>query len=375
LYDNNGTTLLGNVEVYNGSGPATNLITTDGLAAGTYYIKVQPYSTAEFANYTLSDSLFVPQTPNDAEPNGAPGSAIVFPINSNLKGHVGYYYNNQRDTADYYQLTTTTTGPLYVYLNTLRGSVYSNNTLDMILTFYSSDGTTQLGSVEVYNASNPGIDSLFFPTLAAGTYYIKVTDFSTSEFGDYSLSNSVTQGNLPVTFLNFDGKLVDNAAQLSWSTATEINNKGFEVQKSSDGQTFAAIGFVAGKGTSSLINNYNYNDIKILSGSNYYRLKQVDIDGNFNYSSTIRLDFKNFDWAIFGNPVTSNSWIQLQVAKTSNITFQVYTIDGKLVKTINKGTVSEGTYSVPLNLGNAPSGIYIVKLVSDNQIFSKKVVK
>src|ERR1017187_9717998 len=164
LYDNNGTTQLGYVEVFNGSGPATNMITADGLAPGTYYIKVQPYATSEFANYTLSDSLFVPQTPNDAEPIGAPGSAIVFPMNSNLKGHVGYYYNNQRDTADYYQLTTTTTGPLYVYLNTLRGSVYSNNTLDMILTFYSSDGTTQLGSIEVYNAANPGIDSLFFPT-------------------------------------------------------------------------------------------------------------------------------------------------------------------------------------------------------------------
>ena len=235
-----------------------------------------------------------------------------------------------------------------------------------------------MGSVEVYDnaVGNPAVDSLFFPTLAAGTYYIKVNNNNNPAlFSDYSLSNSVTQGNLPVTFLNFDGKLIDNKAQLTWSTATEINNKGFEVEKSSDGQSFAGIGFVRGNGTSSLVNNYKFTDIKVLSGSNYYRLKQVDIDGNFNYSSTIRLDFKNFDWAIFGNPISSNSWIQLQVAKTSNIAFQVYTIDGRLVKTINKGTVSEGTYSVPLNLGNAASGIYIVKLVSDNQIFSKKIIK
>ncbi len=88
-------------------------------------------------------------------------------------------------------------------------------------------------------------------------------------FSDYSLSNSVTQGNLPVTFLNFDGKLIDNEAQLTWRTATEINNRGFQIQKSSDGHTFNDIGFVTGAGTSSIINTYNYTDAKVLSGFNY----------------------------------------------------------------------------------------------------------
>jgi hypothetical protein len=380
LYDNDATTALGAVQVYDGAvgDPASKFITVDGLAPGTYFIKVKSRTTANFEDYTIFDSLFTPPLANDVEPNGTAAKAIDFPVNSNTKGHAGYYYNNQRDTSDWYKLTTTTTGPLYVYLNSSRGSIYSNNFLDMRITFYSSDGITQLGSVEVYDnaVGNPAVDSLFFPTLAAGTYYIKVNNNNNPAlFSDYSLSNSVTQGNLPVTFLNFDGKLIDNKAELTWSTATEFNNKGFEVQKSADGQSFAGIGFVEGNGTSSLVNNYNYTDIKVLSGSNYYRLKQVDIDGHFDYSSTIRLDFKHFDWAIFGNPISTNSWIQLQVAKTSNIAFQVYTIDGRLVKTINKGTVSEGTYSVPLNLGNAAAGIYIVKLVSDNQIFSKQIIK
>ncbi len=113
----------------------------------------------------------------------------------------------------------------------------------------------------------------------------------------------------------------------------------------------------------------------MLSGYNFYRLKQVDIDGKYKYSSAIRLDFKNFDWAIFGNPITTNSWIQLQVAKTSKVAFTIYTIDGRAVKTIDKGTLPEGTYSVPLNLGNVPAGIYIIKLTSDKQIFSKKIIK
>ena len=284
-----------------------------------------------------------------------------------------------RDTADWYKVITSSTGPLRIILETLKASIYSTNgsngtdPLDFTIYLYSSDGTTQLGFKEVFNGYNPTTDSLVVNGLAAGTYYIKVQSFSTSEFGNYKLADLDASGVLlPVTFLNFDGSLVDNKALLSWSTATEINNKGFEVEKSMDGQTFAAIGFVPGNGNSSLVNNYSYTDNKVLSGSNYYRLKQVDIDGNFNYSSTIRLDFKNFDWAIFGNPVTSNSWLQLQLAKKANVAIQIISIDGKVIQTINKGNISEGTYSLPLTLGNAPSGIYIVKLIVDNQIFAKK---
>ena len=377
LFDNNGTSLLGNMEVYNGGNPGTNVFTTDGLAAGTYYIKIQPYSSSQFADYTISDSLFIPTVINDVEPNGTPATALLFPINSATRGHSGYYYNNQRDTSDWYKLTTAGNGPLTIYLSMLRGSIYSNNTLDMVITLYSNDGTTQQGNKEIYNGGAPKSDSLTFASLAAGTYLLKVTNFSSSEFADYILSNSITPdgGALPVTFINFDGTLRNGQAWLNWSTATEINNKGFEVEKSMDGQTFNDLAFVDGHGNSSLVNNYSYIDNKVLSGYNYYRLKQIDIDGKLNYSSTIRLDFKNFDWAIIGNPVTSNSWIQLQLTSKSKVAIQIISIDGKVMKTINKGTIDEGTYSIPLQLGNVPAGIYIVRLIAGNQVFSKKIVR
>ncbi|MBA2249330.1 MAG: T9SS type A sorting domain-containing protein [Chitinophagaceae bacterium] len=378
LYDNDGITLLGHVEVFNGYGKATNLITADGLAPGTYYIKVQNYSASEFANYTISDSLFLTPVISDAEPNGTVATALNLPINSNVTGHTGYYYNKQRDTADWYKVTTTSTGPLRIILKTLKASIYSTNVtnpLDFNIFLYSSDGTTQLGSREVFNGYNPTTDSLVINGLAAGTYYIRIQPFSTGEFGDYKLAVLNASGVLPVTFINFDGVLRNNQALLSWSTATEINNKGFEIEKSMDGRSFTGIGFVQGNGTSSRVNKYGYVDNKVLSGFNYYRLKQVDIDGKFNYSSTIRLDFKNFGWTIFGNPVLSNSWIQLQLAKTSNVVIQVLSVDGKVIKSIDKGTIPEGTYSIPLNLNNISSGIYIVKLVADNQIYSKEIIK
>ena len=379
LYDNDGVTLLGNIEVYSGGGiPATGLISTDGLAPGTYFIRIQDYSTTEFANYTISDSLFLTRYATDPEPNNSPATAITLPINtSNVKGHIGYYYNNKRDTSDYYKVTTTSSGSLRTILNTSRGSIYSNNSLDFLIYLYSSDGVTLLASKEVYgNSAGPFEDSLVVNGLAAGTYYIKIQTYSASEFGDYSLAVLNSTGVLlPVTFLNFDGILEDNKALLTWRTATELNNKGFEVERSYDGQTFAGIGFVQGHGNSSVVNTYDYTDIKVQSGYNFYRLKQMDIDGNFIYSSTIRLDFKNFAWSILGNPVTASSWVQVQLAKTSKVALQIITSDGRLLQTINKGSLSAGTYSIPLSLGNVASGIYVVRLIVDNTSFSKMVVK
>ena len=376
LYDNDGTTQLGSMEVFNANGPASNIITTDGLAPGTYYLKVQPFSANEFANYTISDSLILPIIATDAEPNGTPATAVVIQPNIATSGHLGYYFNNRRDSTDWYKITTGSAGFLHLTLKSTRGSIYSNNTLDMMLYVYNSDASTLQGSVEIFNGAGPATGMLNLNTLPAGTYYIKVTNFSSSEFSNYTFSDSTVEaGPLPVTFIDFNGIVHADQASLHWSTATELNNKGFEVEKSIDGSLFSSIGFVIGNTNSSLTNNYSYTDNKVLSGFNYYRLKQVDMDGNFRYSSTIRLDFKNFDWAIMGNPVTSNTWIQLQLAKTSVVDMQVISADGRMVKSIHKGKMDLGTYSMPLNAGNLAPGTYFVRLIIDKVRFMKKIIK
>uniref|UniRef100_UPI002657E694 hypothetical protein n=1 Tax=Ferruginibacter sp. TaxID=1940288 RepID=UPI002657E694 len=174
LYDNDGTTQLGSMEVFNANGPASNIITTDGLAPGTYYLKVQTFSTSEFANYTISDSLIMPLFVTDAEPNGNRSLALTIPLNGSASGHLGYYYNNDRDTADWYKVTTTADGLLRVYLTSARGGTYSNNPLDINVTLYDNDGSTQLGSMEVFNANGPASNIITTDGLAPGTYYLKV---------------------------------------------------------------------------------------------------------------------------------------------------------------------------------------------------------
>ena len=202
LYDNDGVTQLSSVETFNGNGPASGLVSTDGLAPGTYYIRVQPFSTDQFANYTISDTLFISPIANDAEPNGTRATALVFPENSSKTGHIGYYYNNLRDTADWYKITTTADGLLRVYLNTSRGSVYSSNALDVNITLYDNDGITQLGSDETFNSNGPASGFMSTDRLAAGTYYVKVQPFSTTQFANYELTDSLFTYNLSYKELN-----------------------------------------------------------------------------------------------------------------------------------------------------------------------------
>lgn len=184
-----------------------------------------------------------------------------------------------------------------------------------------------------------------------------------------------TESVLPVTFISFNGVLQNNVVALSWSTATEINNKGYEVQRSMDVQNFKAIGFVNGHNNSSQINNYTYTDEKMVSGTNYYRLKQIDNDGKFNYSSVIKIDYSKFDWSILGNPVSNNSWLQLQLDKPAHIVIQIVSVSGKTIQLIDKGNLTAGTYSIPLNLNNVSSGIYIVNLIAGNKQYAKKIIK
>ncbi len=182
-----------------------------------------------------------------------------------------------------------------------------------------------------------------------------------------------SQTTLPVRFIDFNGHLENNQAVLNWSTTNEINNKGFNVERSQDGVKFDAVSFVAGKGRGAQVNNYTYSDAKLLSGANYYRLKQTDLDGNFAYSSAIKIDYSKFAWSVQGNG-TANSWIQLQLDRKATVSFKVYSLQGQLIKVINKGTTQAGTYTVPLSLGGSSHGVYIVKLQVDDKQYSNKVL-
>ncbi len=176
LYDNDGTTLLGS-----GYTSGTSVVVNkDGLASGTYYIRVNTFYNTEWAPYTISDSLFSPSEPNDTEPDSTKAQALTLPLNGNAIGHINYYYNNHTDSIDWYKVTTNADGRL-------RLTMKSGNGQNVWAYLFDNDGTTVLASG--YTAGNSVVVNK--DGLAAGTYYIRVNTYYTSEWAPYTLSDSL----------------------------------------------------------------------------------------------------------------------------------------------------------------------------------------
>jgi len=165
------------------------------------------------------------------------------------------------------------------------------------------------------------IDSLMYgdiTTDAALTNAVITRRDSITSFSPFTV-RSYPVAPLPVQWLNFDGEWYDNDVRLSWITANELNNNGFEVQRSYDGVGFKPIDFVPSKsasGNSMVTLNYLYNDQTVLHSATavYYRLKQVDLDGHAEFSSVVKLSreaIRKTAYSIYPNP--SEGVISVQV--------------------------------------------------------------
>jgi hypothetical protein len=223
LYDNDGTTLLNSA--YSSSNAILN---EDGLATGTYYIKVFSYYNTEFEPYTISDSLFKPEQANDAEPNNAKAQASNLPLNGSKTGHVGYYYNHYRDTADWYKVTTDADGLLKVTAIPANGK-----TIRIYL--YDNDGNTLFTSA--YSSSKA---ELTRDGLAVGTYYIKVFSYYNTEFEPYTLSNSLVAYDYTK---DEESNAKPYQAKTVLSTLTETGHVGFYYNNKRDSVDWLKINY------------------------------------------------------------------------------------------------------------------------------------
>ncbi len=179
-----------------------------------------------------------------------------------------------------------------------------------------------------------------------------------------NISSTGKTGTLPVTFLNFDGVYNKGISNLTWQTASEINNIGFEVQRSTDGNTFYKIGFVASQatgGNSTKKLSYAYNDVKVVDGNLYYRLKQIDKDGNYTYSNIIVLHVTlNKATTLYPNPVANVLNIYLNSSQNDKATFTVTDMLGKTVMQISQN-ISAGNNLIKIDCTSLRPGTYFVK--------------
>jgi autotransporter-associated beta strand protein len=202
--------------------------------------------------------------------------------------------------------------------------------------------------------------------VSAGT--LSLTGY-TGDFSPFSIMDNAST--LPVTWLSFTGRSVANGVELNWSTATEQHNAHFDVERSADAMVFHKIGRVNAAINPRIRNDYRYMDQTPLAGRSFYRLKQVDLDGKFSYSSIIQINgvvLQGFKaWVLPGT-----HQLNLQVPQTvrSASTLQVYDASGRLVASKQ---VLAGLNQIDLN--KESGGVYYVRVQQGGRmLYTGKVV-
>lgn len=231
----------------------------------------------------------------------------------------------------------------------------------------SNNGTGLPGS---YTGSTLIINPADSDIIWNGTANRWEVSFNVTGFSGFIVQT--VSGTLPVTLLEFEAKRKNQTTDLSWLTASEQNNKGFTVQRSSNGLNFTDIGFVpaAGNGNSAAAQKYSFTDLLPFKGRNYYRLLQQDIDGKTKSSEIRIVDFsKNSVVTIYPNPTVSVINISISSAANEQVQLRITDITGRVLKLQNYNNAS-GT--IQLDVNNLSKGIYMLEFwVNDKkQVYS-----
>ena len=225
------------------------------------------------------------------------------------------------------------------------------------------------GIVELTNALSPN-----FP---AGTPNGE-KDIIEITAGGLIQPNKTSIGPLPVELVSFTAAKKAGEVALTWETASEKNNTGFEVQVSADGKNYEALSFVASRnGNSSAAQRYAYaHKTANKEGLVYYRLKQVDMNGDFEYYTAKVVDLGRIAATVntFPNPFQNSFELNLSSPATATADILVVDMTGKTVYAA-KQELTKGANTIKVELNNQPAGIYLLKAAAGNQTYSNRLVK
>ena len=200
--------------------------------------------------------------------------------------------------------------------------------------------------------------------------YIAVTTSSIAPNTSFTIgSNNVRTAfvtPLPVSLIDFSAKAKDASIEVKWSTASEKDNSAFVVEKSLDGQTWSSIGTVKGAKTSNVVNNYGVVDYKVVAGFQYYRLKQIDLDGSVNYSKAIAVNFSKastLNVNVFPNPAKDVLNITTENNATGEVNIQILNSMGEAVynQVVEAGLVQN------IDITSFIPGVYYVTVIAEGE--------
>jgi len=233
------------------------------------------------------------------------------------------------------------------------------------------------------SGANPGAGFAFTDATGNAQYcYVGTTvGFDTIIGSTGNLSDTVIKEwrpVLPVEMSSFTSTISNRDVTLKWTTSAEINNSGFDIERSVANGEWTKIGFVQGNGTVTNPHSYEFVDRRLNSGKYNYRLKQIDFNGNFAYYNleqevVIGVPDKLELSQNYPNPFNPTTKIDYALPKDGNVMLSVYDISGKQLMTIAEGFKTAGSYTVDFNASNFSSGVYYYKInfMTNGQSFEK----
>ncbi|NWF88369.1 MAG: T9SS type A sorting domain-containing protein [Ignavibacteriaceae bacterium] len=201
------------------------------------------------------------------------------------------------------------------------------------------------------------------------TTALKVLDVYVSQTTEYTL---------PVELTSFAASVSDLGVNLSWTTGAEKNNYGFEVQKKTSNSSYSTIGFVKGHGTTTEKSSYSFTDKNPEAGKYFYRLKQVDLNGQFNYSKEVEIDVKPaYQFALdqnYPNPFNPTTTISFTLPEKSMAKLVILNAIGEEVAVLLNEEQEAGYHKINFNGLNLTSGVYFYKLIAKDFTSVKKLM-
>jgi Secretion system C-terminal sorting domain len=387
--------IAGNDDVC-GLGATVTFNTTIGI---NYYIFVHGFGGAT-GNFTLTLTCVTPPV-NDLCLN-----ASLVPCNSTsisgttILATTSTDYDNPHPWSCFNQGTSfgqsSSTGPGVWYL--LQDTVASSTSVTITQCPWSSgqfDGQLRLWSVPVNGdctnlsmvcvAGNDDLcgfgSQITFTAQPGNQYFLMVSRFGTNT-GNFNLSisgysNCATP--LPIELVYFDGYAQGSKNRLVWKTASEINSNYFEIEKSLDANNFTTIGRVQAAGNSISLKDYSFDEHNPYQGVTYYRLKQIDYNGQYEYSGIIAID-RNSPLITMSkvrpNPTNNDANVDFYTHTKSNIRMQLFDFSGRQISE-QSITAEAGMNSLTVPTKDLPAGLYTVRIISDLNGWSEavKVIK
>ncbi len=341
---------------------------------------------------------------------------FITQIETPEKLQLGFYYKGNSNNIDFYIIDDVSVNPIIPLTLPLPPSmltaVASESELKVTLNW--NDGSAPSGMVGYVLQRKLGLPTSNNP-------YVKIaeTDLSTHSFEDTNVNLDETYtyrikliamgmnsiyGNeatayvpdyVPVELLSFTASVINNDITLNWTTATETNNSGFQIERSKKpdarSEAWQSIEFISGNGTTTKPHTYSYTDKNLSAGKYLYRLKQLDFDGTFEYSKTVEAEILSPNEFIleqnYPNPFNPSTKIRYSIPtlpssspliKERNevgfVTLKVYDILGNEIATLVNEYKPVGSYEVEFNSHQLAGGIYFYQLKTDNFIETKKMV-